>query len=272
MRFTKEQRFLCSRIAILTASVGAAVSAVAVFKGFPFWYGGFALFFWLALGLLNLSQKSSLWLLLKQPRLFCAFYGALAVIFYLADQFGLNAHLWFYPFYRGGGFLWVWLVLYPFGALSLLEFIYFLNGHIGEPLRFIELPVTARHDFFGVSEQMLFLLMIFVIVAGAIPFGWKIALLLVAAIVSLWIVAALIKTRLHIRNPAHWTLIISLTAALAALSRELPTIARDWIYLEPPFLNYVLLGIPLFAWIGWFWFILVPLRLWIFLAPHQKAK
>lgn len=272
MWFTREQRFLYTRIAILVAMVGWIASAFAGLKGFSFWYGGFVLCFWVAFGLINYQHKSSLWLLHTRPWIFALFYAALAGASFLADQFGLNAHLWFYPLYRGLGFAWVWLVLYPFGGLAVLELLYFLAGYLDEPFRFRQLPMTKWHGFFDITEHLLFLAMIAVIVKGAVEIGWSVAMPTATLVASLWMLAALVKLRFHIRHIGHYTLIIIVVALLAALSHELPnTIAREWVYLEAPFLNLLFLGLPLWVWLGWFWLTLVPLRLWIFIALHPKV-
>jgi hypothetical protein len=273
MRLSKEQKFLYSRITILIASVGWIASVFAGFKGFPFWYGGFVLCFWLAFGLLNYKERSSVWLFHNKPRLFALFYAALAGTLFLGDQFGLNMHLWFYPFYEGYALLFVWLVLYPFGGLAVLELFYFLSGYFGEPLRFEGHQKARWHDFFDVLEPLIFLTMIGVIVKGAIGIGPEITVSVAIIIAIFWILAALVKIKFHIRHTGHYTLILALTALLATVSHELPnTIAREWVYLDAPFLNLSALGLPLWVWIWWFLFTLIPLRLWIFLVLHQKMN
>ncbi len=276
MRLTKEQRFLYTRITILIANVLWLAFAFAGFKGFPFWYGGFVLFFWLAFGLLNYTYQSSLWLAYRKPVLFLLLYIALAGVSYYIDQFGLTTHLWFYPLYHGIGLLWVWLVLYPFGGLAVLELLYFLGGCLGEPLAFRERPMTKWHGFFDVLEHILFLFTIGTIVAGALNLGFSSLLPLTATIVVLWMCSALIKLSFHIRHPGHYSLVILSTVLLALLSHELPnTVAREWVYLEAPLsslFNVILLGLPIWVWLGWFWLVLLPLRLWIFLVLHPKVK
>jgi hypothetical protein len=73
--------------------------------------------------------------------------------------------------------------------------------------------------------------------------------------------------RLHIRHHGQYALVLILTALLATLSHELPnTVAREWVYLDAPFLNTTALGLPLFVWIGWFLLTLFPLRVWMFIV------
>ena len=74
MKLTKEQKFLYTRVTILVASVGWIAFAFAGLKGFPFWYGGFVVCFWIAFGLLNFPHRTSLWLLVHRKMPFLVFY------------------------------------------------------------------------------------------------------------------------------------------------------------------------------------------------------
>jgi len=274
--FTREQRFLYTRIAILIANVLWLAFAFAGFKGFPFWYGGFVFFFWLAFGLLNYTHKSSVWLAHKRVWLFILLYLALAGISFFIDIFGVNHHLWFYPFYHGAGMLWVWLVLYPFGGLAVLELLYFLGGCLGEPLTFKECSMTKWHGFFDVLEHVLFLTVTGVIIADALWPGFEVSLPITISLFLIWLGIALIKLSFYIRHLGHCSLVILSIVLLALLLHELPnTVAREWIYLEAPlssFFNAFLFGLPVWMWVGWFWLVLLPLRIWIFLAVHPNVK
>ncbi|MDO8620238.1 MAG: hypothetical protein Q7R64_02720 [bacterium] len=273
MKLTSGQKFLYTRITILILLAGAFASASVGLWGVPFWYGGFVLCLWGALGLLNYGQHSSLWLIHKKPWLFVLLYGALAGASFLTDTFGLNAHLWFYPLYQGIGLFWVWLVLYPFGGLAMLELLYFFAGYLDEPLHFKEYPQTRMHRFFDVFESLLFLLMIAVIVLGAVKADWGLALPNMVILSVLWMFSALVKLRFHIGHPGHFILVIVIATFFSVLSHELPnTLAREWIYLEQPFLNFLIFGVPSWVWIGWFWLNLMTLRLWIFLVLHPKVR
>ncbi len=273
MKLNSGQRFLYARITILVLLVGAFALGVLGFRGFPFWYGGFVLCFWGALGLLNYGQHSSLWLSYKKPWLFVLLYGALAGTSFLSDTFGLNAHLWFYPFYHGISLLWVWLVLYPFGGLAILELLYFLAGHLDAPLEFRQYPQTQGHRFFDVFESLLFLGMVGVVVLGAIHVPSGLTLPAIFAFVVVWIISALLKLRFHITHLGQYTLVIVLTTLLATLSYGLSGFAtRSWICLETTFFDVLLFGFPFWVWVGSFWFVLITLRLWIFLVLHPKVK
>ncbi|MDO8594322.1 MAG: hypothetical protein Q7R93_02295, partial [bacterium] len=167
MRLTKEKKFLYTRIAILVASAGWIAFAFAGFKGFPFWYGGFVLCFWIALGLLNYPERTSLWLAKHRSVPFLLFYGALVGSLILLDQLALRLHLWFYPLYEGAWFLWVYGVLYPGAALAQLELFYFLARTLHEKLIFKHRETSLLHASVDVGEGVLFLLMILLLAIGA---------------------------------------------------------------------------------------------------------
>ncbi len=273
MKLSSGQRFLYTRVVILALFALAFATAFVGLKGFPLWYGGFVLCFWGALGLLNYGQHSSLWLLHKKWWVFVLWYGAVVGVSFLADTYGLNAHLWFYPQYQGSWLLWVWLVFYPFGSFAILELLYFLAGFLDEPLRFKQYPQTRKHRFFDTCESILFLLTVACIVLGAVQAGWGRAVPLLSVLIALWIVAGLIKLRFHIVHPTHYLLIFLLTIALATLSFTLPGASlREWVYLETPVFSFSLFGIPSWVWLGSFWQSLITLRLWIFLVLHPKVK
>ncbi|KKW11249.1 MAG: hypothetical protein UY50_C0018G0017 [Parcubacteria group bacterium GW2011_GWA2_49_9] len=234
------------------------------------------LFFWFAFGLLNYPHKSSVWFAHRRPWLFAFFYIALSGTSYIVDQFGLTQHLWFYPLYRGADMLWVVLVLYPFGGLAVLELLYFLGGYLGEPLTFRERSMTKWHGFFDVLEHIIFFGLMGAFIAGALRTGTGVLIPVTVFLALLWMITALIKLRFHIHHSGHYSLIIVCTVLLAALSHELPnTVAREWVYLEAPlssFFNYLLLGLPVWVWLGWFFLVLLPLRLWIFLVLHPRVR
>src|SRR3989338_2517427 len=163
MRLTKEQKFLYTRIATLIASAGWIASAFAGLKGFSFWYGGFVLCFWVAFGLLNYQERTSLWFAVRRRGFFLLFYMALASSLILLDQLALRLHLWFYPFYHGWWFIWVYGVLYPIAAFAQLELFYFLARTVGEKLRFKQHAGTKWHHLVDGAEGILLLLMIFLL-------------------------------------------------------------------------------------------------------------
>ena len=273
MWLSKEKRFLYTRIAILLTTAGWIGAALAGLKGYPLWYGGFVLCFWVSFGLLNYHARSSFWLALKRPALFAVLFSSLACVLLLMDMFGLSTHIWFYPIYKGWGLLFVWLVIYPFGGLSVLELFHFLARCLGETLHLKERSTQKWQMYFDILEHILFLLMIAVIILGATWISGQIVVLLAASIAVLWILAALIKMRFHINDLGQYLLIIILAVMHGVLSHWLPhTIAREWVGLDASFLNLFALGLPLWVWIGSFLFTLVPLRLWMFLALYSEVK
>ena len=74
----------------------------------------------------------------------------------------------------------------------------------------------------------------------------------------------------------HFALLVALAGVLATLSHEFPNLgASEWIYLEAPFSgfsNLLLFSLPVWVWIGWYWLVFLPLRLWIFLVLHPKVR
>lgn len=270
MWLTKEQKFLYSRIAILVASVGWLAFAFAGLKGFPFWYGGFVVCFWLAFGLINYPERTTLWFIQNKPIPFLVFYGALAASFFLLDQMALDAHLWFYPLYHGWWWAVGYLVWYPAAAFSVLELFYFLARTCGEKLVFRHRKETRWHTALDWGEGMLFLLMSGMIVWGAIS---DISPLWLFVVSLSWFLLANGKLVFHVTHARHLVFILIVTGALAAFLNEVPnTGAFEWVYLVAPFLNTLFLGIPLWMVLGWYWFTLFTLRLWIFLVLHPKVK
>lgn len=276
MPLSRDKRFLYTRIAILVAALATVGFFIAGFQGLPFWYGGFVLCFWLAFGLLNYPEHSSLWCAFHRVKPFLLFYGALAGVAALIDQFGLGSHLWFYPVYKDWWMLWVYGALYPLSGLAALEMLYFLAHLFGEPLIFKEYSLTKWHGFFDVFEQLFLLLILAFILASVAGIVKGLSVPLAAAAAMLWLIAALIKLFFHIRHPGHYALVIALTVALAILSHELPNLsAREWVYVAAPlsdFFNALFLGLPVWVWFGWFLFVLVPLRLWIVLVLYPRVR
>ncbi|MDO8594801.1 MAG: hypothetical protein Q7R93_04825, partial [bacterium] len=88
-----------------------------------------------------------------------------------------------------------------------------------------------------------------------------------------WFCLAGVKLSFHIGHPGHMLLILIGAGVIAAFLNEIPnTVAFEWVYLEAPFLNAALWSVPLWVWVGWFWYVIFTLRLWIFLVLHPKVK
>ena len=269
-KLTKEQKFLYSRVAMLLFGVGWVLFAFAGLKGFSFWYGGFVLCFWLALGCSNYAERTTLWLIANRPVPFLIFYAAIASTFFLLDRMAIDAGLWFYPMYHGWLFVVGYLVWYPVAAFSVLEFFYFLIRVFGERLVFRHRKETFWHNTLDRIEGVAFLAMIGLIVWGAAA---SISPVLLFSVASVWILLASMKLAFHVQNGRQTALLLAVTGFLVALLTEIPnTGSFEWVYLSAPVLNVLLWGVPLWMLLGWYCFTLISLRLWIFLAlhpPHQ---
>ena len=270
-RLTKEQKFLYSRIAILGLALGAGASLVMGFKGFPFWYGAFVLCLSLCLGLINWREHTFVWLAFNKPYIAALFFAGLVATAYIGDTFGLTIHLWFYPYYHGAGLLWVYFVLYPFGGLAVLELVYALGALLNERLTFREQPLTRYHHIVDTGEDILFLFLSLLILLGAV--GEPVTFSFVVAVTCIWYALVLLKLRLHLKNPGHYTFVLLLGTLLSLLLHEIPNAsAREWVYWSGPFLGSTFLGLPLFVFLGWYALTLVPLRLWIYLVRHPDVR
>lgn len=270
MKFSNEQKFFYSRLAILAAGLGSTIFAVAGFSGLPFWHIGFALCVWLAFALQNFHHKTSLWMCLRRRIPFLIFYGALAGSFILFDTLALRLHLWFYPFYSGAWFMFVYGILYPIGALAAFEFFYFLASRVQEELMCKQLKETAMRRSIHKGESVLFLLMMALIIFGAA--GYPVSFIALFIVCAAWSAAAAFTLGSCLAYPAHLVLLIS-TAAFGALVGGVPGAAPfERIYSEMSVLNTPVFSIPLWMWLGSLWFVLFPLRLWMFLTFHPRAR
>lgn len=270
MKFSNEQKFLYSRIVILTATAGWIAFAAAGFYGLPFWHIGFSLCFWLAFALQNVHRKTSLWMCVRRRTPFLIFYGALAGSFLLFDTLALRLHLWFYPFYSGAWFIFVYGMLYPMGALAAFEFFYFLASRVQEEFAWKQPKETAIHRIICKGEGVLFLLMMALVIFGAA--GYPVSFLALFIVFAAWGAVAAYTLGSYLTYPVHLVLLIC-TAALGALIGSVPGAAPfERIYSEASVLNAPILSIPLWVWFGSLWFVLFPLRMWIFLAFHPRAR
>lgn len=271
MPLSKSRKFLYTRIALLVSFTGWLIFSALGFLGFPYWYGGFVFCFWTAFGILNLKQRSSLWLLFDKPRVFGIFYAALAALSFIVDQFGRVQNLWFYPLYHGATLSYVMFFIYPLGALAVLELVYFLTGFLGEPLSFWQQPVTKKHKALDLAESLVFLAATGLITAGAARFFVSVPA--VAAVLFVWFVLFLGWLRLHVRHTGQYTLILFIAPLLGLFLHEFPNMsAREWVYLGAPFFNTSIFHLPLWVWFGWYFLVLGPLRLWIFVVLNPRVR
>lgn len=113
----------------------------AAFNGFHFWYSGFVLFFWLSLALLNYQHKTTLWCLKNRTKYFIKFYLFLFFVGFVGD-FMIGTHLaglWQYPYYSSwSDWIRLYVIIYPFGGLCILEMIFFLSSLAKEKLSILK--------------------------------------------------------------------------------------------------------------------------------------
>jgi hypothetical protein len=213
----------------------------AAFKGFIFWYGGFVLFFWITLGILNYRHESSLWLLQNRPMRFAKYFIFLLVLGFFADYIvGQKlTGLWNYPAY---GSMWDWIrlyvIVYPIGGLAVIELIYFLGSILNEKFTLIT-PVhpplvdTLERLIDGI---LIVIILMYFISKVLIPIphirGVLVLLLL------LWTAIATVKFKYHIRHWLHWVSILVVTLFMSVFLHELPnTAVYEWRYYNAPLCN-----------------------------------
>lgn len=248
-------------------------------KGFQYWYGGFVVFFWFFLGLLNYDHKTTLFLLVKKPLKFLTFYSPLLLFWIFIDQFGLYSHLWRYPLYNTFlEFLWVYFVLYSFAGLALLELFYFISSVYKEKLVFIKHKNTTLHKTIDLSDKILLITSFAAAIIIPILAVFEItppflALSIIIVLFLTWMIVDIIMLKFHIKHWLHYCIILITTTIITVVLNEIPnTIAREWVYLQAPLLHITVFEIPLWVILGWIWWCLLILRLWILIALHKKLK
>lgn len=257
------------KLKLFLLGLGWLIFIIAGLKGFPFWYDGFLICFWLFIGLLNYSHRTTLWLVKNRFIDFLKFYVPYALFLMLFDMAGLKYNLWMYPIIRSFGFLWVYLVLYPLAGLILIELIYFLSGIFKEKLIFVRRKSTLLHQSFDISEKIFFAINI--ILPAIVVIIVKIPLFIAFALYIFWVMLEIITFKFHIRQWGHYCLIILIVFFVAVLLNEVPnTGAFEWMYLKTPFPNQTLWGVPIWVGLGWLWFALFTLRMWILIILHPK--
>lgn len=249
----------------------------SAFKGFHFWYAGFLVFFWLSLGFLNYRHETSLWLLRNRTTLFLKFVMVSAAVGFIADYLiGIKiSHFWNYPFYNDL-FDWVrlYLIIYPFGGLSILELVFFLSGLSGDKLYFIHKTNNLTQKFIDASDYFVDIFLLIVILLWPLMywFGVKLPIRHFFAYGFLvWLVIATVKFAYHIKHGWHWVAIFLAALLMSLLLNEYPnTVALEWVYYNGPILNYKILELPVWVMLGWYVMILFMMRLWIRLVWAKK--
>ena len=266
-----------SHILAFFASITWMLFIFSAFKGFHLWYAGFVFFFWLALAALNYRHTTSLWLAKNRTRRFLEFYTVLFVVGFIADYvIGQHvADLWSYPYYTSL-FDWVrlYVIIYPFGGLSILELSFFLGNLFHE--KFVLLPKvhsTLAHsvDFLDdVVDATLFLLLS----GGLVIYFFNSSYQFTEVVVYtffVWTVLTTIKLALHLRHGIHWLAIFITVLFVSILLHEIPnTVAFEWKYHTAIMLNTPIMQIPLWVIIGWYVMLLAMYRLWIRVVLNRK--
>lgn len=260
----------------LFATIGWLIFILAAFRGFHFWYEGFIVFFYIALGTINYQQKTTVWLLKNKFRKFLKFYIFLIVFFFFVDYLlGQKiGHLWSYPYHT---YLlskeWLYL-MYPLAGLAILELTYFIGGVFGEKLIFIKNPRNIFHKVVDKAETVWLLITLFVpVIFYSLRISFYNAGSFLAYASVVWIILYTIKLDYHLKHRLHWLAIFLLTAILSILTQEVPNVGVfEWVYHNSPFLNQIIFGIHLWVILAWYLFVILMLRFWIYVALRDQIK
>ncbi|MEX2053121.1 MAG: hypothetical protein WD898_02775 [Candidatus Paceibacterota bacterium] len=266
-----------SKVVALFATIGWLAFTFSAYSGFSFWYAGFAFFLWLALGSLNYNQKSSLWLLRNKWVTFLKFYWLLLIFSILTDLvvFQWMLDVWSYPHYNSfDDWGRLYLIIYPFGGLAILEFVFFLNSIFKERLTFMQKRRNKFHRFIDKFDNIL-LAVVFLAPATFFLNVWSPSALASFIISGLliWGVVASIKLAYHIRHGVHYVATLVAAFAMSVFLHEIPNVAVfEWKYNEAPFLNQHILGVPLYIIFGWYILVLIVLRFWIYFVQKKEQN
>lgn len=242
----------------------------AAFKGFHFWYVGFVLFFWLSLAALNYKHETSLWLLKNRGYRFTQLYIVLVIIGFAGD-FIIGQHvanLWSYPYYQTlSDWLRLYLIIYPFGGLYILELTFFLANFFHEKFAFTHSAESRSVRVINTTEHILDALLPLFAVSFSLLHFWDIEIPFPHLTVYgflLWTAVTTLAFTRHIRHGLHWFAILLAVLFISVFLHEVPnTAVFEWKYHVAPVLNPLILEIPLWVFIGWYVMIIVMLRVWI---------
>lgn len=240
------------------------------FKGFRFWYVGFVFFFWLSLSLLDYRHETTLWYLKNRFGHFFKFYLLILVLGFIVDFIiGQEiSHFWSYPYYHTlSDWLRLYLIIYPFGALSVLELVFFLANIFKEKFVFTHRVPNLEERLIDASDHFVDLFLIFIVIVLPILYFLHITLPFKHLFFYgffVWVLVATAKFIYHIRHGLHWVAILLATLFMSLLLHEIPnTAVFEWKYYNAPILNTLILNIPLWVFVGWYLIVLMTLRLWI---------
>lgn len=262
-------------IIALVATLAWLSFIFAAFKGFVEWYAGFVIFFWISLGILNFRHQTSLWLVKNRPHSFIRYFIFLFILGFFADYvLGQKlANLWSYPLYDSS---WDWirlyLIVYPFGGLTVIELIYFLGSILKEKFVLRVPAVTPVADKLSsivdgllIGVLVLYLISTFVVRIPNLRF-------MLFSLLLCWVVIMTIKLRYHLQHGLQWIVILFITLFMSLFLHEIPnTAVYEWRYHQAPFLNQAIFDVPLWVFFGWYLLILLMLRFWMHfvIAKHK---
>lgn len=262
------------KIIAFLATIGWLVFIFAAFSGFHFWYGGFAIFLWLALGAINYRHDTSLWLLKNRFKNFFTFYVFLVIFSVYADLIigQMIAHLWYYPHYALlEDWVRLYIILYPFAGLAVLELTYFLVGLFNERL-VIHLKVESF--FHKIIDKLDIILLSLIVFLPVIQLVSSVELRKPLVYMSiLWILVTTIKFKYHIKHWLHFFVIFVATLLISVFLHEIPNVGVfEWKYNKAPILNHEFLGVPLWVIIGWYVLVVLMLRFWMFFVLKKRKE
>lgn len=249
----------------------------AAFKGYAYWYTGFVFFLWLNLGSLNYRHRTTLWLLQNKKGSFAKFFILLFIFGFAVDYFmGLEiSTAWIYPNYIH--FIdWVklYLIIYPFGGLSVLELFIFLGNIFKERLQIIKRPKSTLHSLIDISNLIMDSLLILSLIIIPIFFYLQITIpyrnLFIVISILTWFALSTIQLIFHFKNGMHWVFIFLFSIFLFVLLHEFPnTFSYEWRYLNTsviadtiPILSKRLFDIPYWVMICWYLILLFLYKIW----------
>jgi len=268
-----------TKLIALFSTILWLVFTFAAFKGFHFWYAGFIFFFWLSLASLNYRHETTLWHLKNRTSRFLQFFFVLFTIGFITDFIiGQRiSHLWSYPLYSSfGDWTRLYLIIYPFGGLSVLELIFFLSNTFGEKFIFTHRTENLPEKIIDASDHFVDLFLLLVVMGLPILYFFNIPLPFRHLILYgflIWALVATVKFAYHIRHGLHWVAILLASLFMSVFLHEIPnTAVFEWRYYNAPILNSLILDIPLWVFLGWYIIVLMMLRIWVRFVWAKKTN
>lgn len=198
---------------------------------------------------------------------FFKFFLIFVVFSFVTDYlvFQKLVNLWFYPYYNStDDWVRLYLIIYPFGGLSIIELVYFLGTIFQEKLKFIDKRKGMRHKFLDKTDQILLLVIFFFLFSVLfLKINNLTSFILVA--MYCWAVIATLKFKYHIGHWLHYIYILIVTFLISIFLHEIPNVGVfEWKYNPAPFWNLALFGIPFYIILGWYVLVLIVLRMWMY--------